>query len=334
MDSTESLDRATCSFCDSETEYRFCSWRCTVQGVGPELAVEMNEDPTLVPFRTQSRDGWILDAARDFDVYDLWLNGTVADDVMASLIQNAAGKRPTDNALYRSRQGGRERRGLERISEAWTMDTEVSHCIAVDTDYLIQEAIETGNQRALEILIEDLVNRFVEFRNRYFTLGRNKPCVTAEFHKEWIAAILWSYYTGGKSMILAPPRSGKSELLSHFTTWLVVRNPDIRIAWVGGNTDIASDMVSSVRRHLESNERLVAETLPDGVTYAPQGRGSVGRGLRFGRWLRLRVGCALRRGDALLGTCRWWSGRRSLGVSLQANRFGSWLAGWVEPHRR
>ncbi len=48
---------------------------------------------------------------------------------------------------------------------------EVSHYIAVDTDYLIQEAIETGNHRALEILIEDLVDRFVEFRNRYFTLG-------------------------------------------------------------------------------------------------------------------------------------------------------------------
>ena len=112
------------------------TWRCTVRGVGADLTVETNEDPALVPFRTQSRDGRVLDAARVFDVYDLWLNVTVADDVMASLIQDAVGKRPTDNALYRSRQGGRERRGLERISETWTMDAEVAHYVAVDTEQL------------------------------------------------------------------------------------------------------------------------------------------------------------------------------------------------------
>ena len=33
MGSTETLDRAACSFCGSETDCRFCSWRCTVQGV-------------------------------------------------------------------------------------------------------------------------------------------------------------------------------------------------------------------------------------------------------------------------------------------------------------
>jgi hypothetical protein len=140
VDSTEMFDRLACAFCGEETKYRFCSWRCTVQGVGAELTVEMNEDPALVPVRAQSRDGWVLDGAKDFDVYDVWLNGTVADDVMASLIQDTVGKRPADIALYRSRQGGRERRGLERISETWTMDAEVVHYIAVDDDYLIQEA--------------------------------------------------------------------------------------------------------------------------------------------------------------------------------------------------
>lgn len=59
MDSTDVLDRLACMFCGEETRYRFCSWRCTVQGVGHELTVEMNEDPALVPFRTQSRDGWV-----------------------------------------------------------------------------------------------------------------------------------------------------------------------------------------------------------------------------------------------------------------------------------
>jgi hypothetical protein len=114
------------------------------------------------------------------------------------------------------------------------------------------------------------VGRFVQFRDRYFHLGINKQHVTADFHREWIAAVFTAYFKGGKAIILSPPRHGKSELLVHFGVWAILRDPDIRIAWIGGNAEIASDMVFAVRNHLESNELLIADTLPDGVTNKPQ----------------------------------------------------------------
>jgi hypothetical protein len=245
---TEAL---VCEVCDNPSPRDVSVLGPTLAGIAPTLLVEINNAPDLgAPRPVQSREGWVLDAAKEFDVYDLWVSGVIPDKAMASMIEARVGKRPTGNAVFRSRQAGKEQRGLERISETWTMDGEVAHYIATDVDYLIRRAVDERDTDTLNVLVDDLTDRFVAFRDRYFTLGRDRSYVTAGFHREWIASILRSYCTGGKTLILSPPRHGKSELLVHFIVWAIVRNPDIRVAWIAGNADVAGDMVSAVRNHL------------------------------------------------------------------------------------
>ena len=77
---------------------------------------------------------------------------------------------------------------------------------------------------------------------------------------------------GEQHMILSPPRHGKTELLIHFTVWLICNNPNIRILWVGGNEDISKNSVSSVMDQLENNELLIEEICGPGSKFKPQNR--------------------------------------------------------------
>lgn len=134
------------------------------------------------------------------------------------------------------------------------------------------EWTEEATGGAFEDFTEEMVSAFVAFRSRFFMAGPRRPYLTEDFHRRWIRGVLTAIYTGGKMLILSPPRHGKSELLVHFCVWLIVRNPDIRIMWVSGNGEIASDMVGSVRQHLEDNEGLREAFLPPGAHFKPQGR--------------------------------------------------------------
>jgi hypothetical protein len=117
--------------------------------------------------------------------------------------------------------------------------------------------------------IRALLADFLAFRARHFRTPDGEPFLTEEFHMRWIEAILHAIVTGGRLVILSPPRHGKTELLIHFCTWLIVRFPMIRILWVGGNETIAKRSVGAVQAHLITNQSLVAETLPSGSSYRP-----------------------------------------------------------------
>ena len=118
-----------------------------------------------------------------------------------------------------------------------------------------------------EAYLDRAVDGFVQFRDTFFWAGPRTRYITAPFHRTWIRSILKVIYQGGKQMILSPPRHGKSELLIHFSVWLICRNPDIRIVWVSGNGEIANDMVSSVKEHLQSNLPLLEAVLPPGTLF-------------------------------------------------------------------
>ena len=75
---------------------------------------------------------------------------------------------------------------------------------------------------------------------------------------------------GGQRMILSPPRHGKTDLLIHFVIWLICKNPNIRILWVGGNEDIAKNAMGSVIDQLEFNELLIEEICGPGVKFKPK----------------------------------------------------------------
>lgn len=114
---------------------------------------------------------------------------------------------------------------------------------------------------------------FALFRARYFRTPAGDPYITKKFHRGWIKALDHAVATGGRQMILSPPRHGKTDLLIHYTIWLIVRNPAIRIIWVGGSEDLAQQAVGAVMDALESNLELRADFLPPGDLWQPP-RGS------------------------------------------------------------
>jgi len=120
--------------------------------------------------------------------------------------------------------------------------------------------------------VDELVEQFIEFRDKYFRTGQGHPYFTSAFHVSWITAILQALKHGGELQILSPPRHGKTDLMIHFAVWLIVHVPNIRIMWVGGNEDIAQDAVSACRDHLDENEDLVHDFLGPGRTFKPESR--------------------------------------------------------------
>lgn len=115
--------------------------------------------------------------------------------------------------------------------------------------------------------LDDLLKAFVKWRARYFP-----DYITKEVHERWIRAILDTIYTGGRTLILSPPRHGKTELLIHFAVWGIIRTPDIRILWVGPNTEIAVNCLGLVQSILENHDDLKRSYLAPGETWAPASR--------------------------------------------------------------
>lgn len=129
-----------------------------------------------------------------------------------------------------------------------------------------------------QLFLDDMVEAFVDFRDEFFLLADGTRYITDPFHIVWIRQILDTIFTGGHSIIMSPPRHGKSDLLTHFCVWLICRNPHIRIAWVGGNKEIAQDMVGSVREHLSENLPLIKAVLAPGIKFKPPRSGEWQKG--------------------------------------------------------
>jgi|TARA_R110000823_G_scaffold11589_5_gene39322 hypothetical protein len=116
------------------------------------------------------------------------------------------------------------------------------------------------------------LQKFEDFRDRYFQTETGEIYETADFHQRWIQSILDAIDEGGEQMILSPPRHGKTDLLTHFAIWQICRSPNVRIMWVGGNEEIAKNAVGAVVDHLEHNEKLIEDFCGPGQTFKPKSR--------------------------------------------------------------
>jgi hypothetical protein len=103
------------------------------------------------------------------------------------------------------------------------------------------------------------VEDFLTFRDEYFLTEQGKNYETPDFQKRWVEAIIESILHGKRLMVLSPPRHGKTDLLTHFCVYMICKNPNIRVMWVGGNEDIAKNAVGAVLDHLENNEGLIQD---------------------------------------------------------------------------
>jgi hypothetical protein len=136
-------------------------------------------------------------------------------------------------------------------------------------DKQIKQAQDTWS---LPPVAAETLKDFSKFRDRYFLTEQGLPYETPKFHLKWIDALLESLDEGGQQMILSPPRHGKTELLIHFTVWLICKNPNIRILWVGGNEEISKNSVGAVLDTLENNELLIEEICGPGRSFKPTSR--------------------------------------------------------------
>jgi endogenous inhibitor of DNA gyrase (YacG/DUF329 family) len=195
--------------------------------------------------KTTAKDGRV--SARRGDVYEKF----VRDGLVQEVLQDDISRDDAAKILKVSKAQ------ISRFLAAYQEDLE-SEKAQADWD-VPEQAIEA-------------LDSFVEFRNRYFLTEKGIPFETAPFHMEWINSLNKAIEEGGQQMILSPPRHGKTELLIHFTIWRIMKNPNIRIMWVGGNEDIAKNSVSSVIDTLESNEGLKEDFCGPGGTFKPKTR--------------------------------------------------------------
>jgi hypothetical protein len=157
-------------------------------------------------------------------------------------------------------------RSTTLLAETWEMDDEVKQMLAI-SEYDFDPINDD-----IEEWLDAAVEAFVRFRNRFFKLPKGKVYITKSYHRAWIRSVLKAIMLGGRQCILSPPRHGKSELLVHFVDWLIARDPEFRIVWIGPNEPIAKIMVGAVKKTLESNTELIRACLAPGETWAPTGR--------------------------------------------------------------
>ncbi len=147
------------------------------------------------------------------------------------------------------------------------MVTKMHEAYLIDKSNLKAAANWETPQEAIKSL-----QKFEDFRDRYFQTETGEQYETADFHQRWIKSILNAIDEGGEQMILSPPRHGKTDLLTHFAIWQICRNPNVRIMWVGGNEEIAKNAVGAVVDHLEHNEKLIEDFCGPGETFKPKSR--------------------------------------------------------------
>lgn len=140
---------------------------------------------------------------------------------------------------------------------------------------------EVSDPLALEAWLDEAVESFIEFEAQFWKLPNGKPYIRKDFHRLWIKLTLKAYLTGSQVLILSPPRHGKTELLQHFCVWLICRNPNIRILWVGVNGDIAAETTGAVLEMLDDPQLVLAVLGPGGTFRPPARYGSSWKPTRF-----------------------------------------------------
>jgi hypothetical protein len=134
---------------------------------------------------------------------------------------------------------------------------------------VVQRIYGTHESSLLEVLTDEMADAYNLFQERFFEVAPGMTFIVKPFHRAWIKALIRSWLTGTKEMILSPPRHGKSEMLVRFVVWAVAMDPNVRVMWVAANEDVASIMLGAVKDHLENNEELIRFVLPPGDVFAP-----------------------------------------------------------------
>jgi hypothetical protein len=115
--------------------------------------------------------------------------------------------------------------------------------------------------------VEECLADFGAFSRRYWPDDQ----ITG-FHMEWADLISEAIDEGGRVLLLASQRHGKSHLLRKYAAWRICRDPDIRILWVSQSEKLAKTAVGYVLDILTQNTRMIEEVLGPGREFRPPTR--------------------------------------------------------------
>ena len=189
------------------------------------------------------------------------LDGTMPYAVAANHLET------TEASVSRAMEAVRFDVEMEKRKDSWSRSEEIENILPRE---VLSEARETDEASPrFNELVELLVESYIAFQNKFFEIAPGKRFIVKDFHRIWIKSIIVAWLTGGKQLILSPPRHGKSELLIRFVVWAIVLDFNIRVMWVAANQDVAKLMLGAVKDHLENNEDLIAAVLPPGEVFRP-----------------------------------------------------------------
>ena len=114
-----------------------------------------------------------------------------------------------------------------------------------------------------------LIAGFLEFREKFFKTPRRTPYETPGFQQGWARTLLSALVTGGRELILAPQRHGKTMELRHLCIYLFCLDPNIRVLWVSAAVRTAEKTTGLIRGILTFNRELIEEYAGVGGSFVP-----------------------------------------------------------------
>ena len=254
-------------YCMSEHQVQAASVRALAKKAIKTEATSLFKAPDMESHVPQERQGHIYDV---LDNDSLLLKKLLDGEITASAVAIQYGW--STAGVTRAMHAHLARIAIESQRSEWEQSKRTQAMLPAETWFKVRGMSEDDPE--FEGLIDILVRAYTVFSKRHFKLEGNRPIIK-DFHVLWIRSIIFAAATGGKQLILSPPRHGKSETLIRFVVWFISMDPNIRIGWFCASRDVAELMIGAVKDIFENNEQLIKDVLPPGELFDP--------GLKSGR---------------------------------------------------
>jgi len=252
----------------------YCSKKCSQKNAMRRYKAKQKREADAKSIFVAPDTNTYVPQQRQGEIYD-WLmvnhetrEALLAGDITASAVALANGW--STAGVTRAMQAILTQQAIDGQRDLWSRSHYVDAMLPSDKMARLKELGMAGDHKTKEFkqLLKDVVRAYSVFSRFFFRLEGKRPLIMS-FHKKWIASIIRAWATGGKQLILSPPRHGKSEMLVRFVVWFIVMDPNIRIGWFCASRDVAELMLGAVKDHLENNEPLIKAVLPPGELFDP-----------------------------------------------------------------
>lgn len=157
-----------------------------------------------------------------------------------------------------------------------------------------------------------LISGFLAFRAKYFRTPRRTPYETPDFQQRWATTLFQALVNGGREMILAPQRHGKTMELAHLCVYLFTLDPNIRILWVSAAQRTAEKTTSLIRGILATTPDLIEDFAGIAGSFVPDRKSAH-------RWTNAEFTIATRTDFDINGPSMQALGREGTILSLNAD---------------